>query len=530
MRKNSPITNVNFDYPDSIRIVSTTTKKGVITYANTDFESISGFNQDELIGQAHNLVRHPDMPQAAFKDLWDTVEEDKPWMGIVKNRCKNGDHYWVDAFVMHERIEGEGEEDGLQSVRFKPSETLVNRAEGVYQNINQGKEAYIGLHPKHWALFTKILTSVFATLIPLFILILSSSNFTAPLLISLILSVVIGLTSAKLISTPFKKSAAEAQKIYSNSLGQYIYTGRMDELGSIELANKFLNNKLETALWRVTSSASGVEDEAGESASLSTSTLSQVENQAIELEQLATAMNEMVASISEVSQSALNASDAMDNVRHSVHNGSEEVGKTKECIDQLVEGMRKASIKIKEISSSSHVISELVNAIHSIAEQTNLLALNAAIEAARAGEQGRGFAVVADEVRNLANNTAETTEKIQQAILQLRSDVDAATAQMEQAEENSNQTIEQSSNAHALLTSINEMAQGTSDSIVQIAAAAEEQSSVSDEINQNVHRIKGASEITRTNMTAVQKANNQLHTEVKRLNVIANDFTNAFSK
>ena len=101
---------------------------------------------------------------------------------------------------------------------------------------------------------------------------------------------------------------------------------------------------------------------------------------------------------------------------------------------------------------------------------------------------------------------------------------------MEQAEENSNQTIEQSSNAHALLTSINEMAQGTSDSIVQIAAAAEEQSSVSDEINQNVHRIKGASEITRTNMTAVQKANNQLHTEVKRLNVIANDFTNAFSK
>lgn len=100
MRKNLPITQKEQDYGASLRIVSTTTSKGVINYANDDFIKVAGYSEDELIGQAHNIVRHPDMPQAAFQSMWDTLAKGEPWMGIVKNRCKSGDHDWVDAFVM----------------------------------------------------------------------------------------------------------------------------------------------------------------------------------------------------------------------------------------------------------------------------------------------------------------------------------------------------------------------------------------------------------------------------------------------
>lgn len=524
MRQNLPITNKNCDYSDAIRIVSTTTKKGVITHANTDFETVSGFTQDELIGQAHNLVRHPDMPQAAFKDLWDTVARDEPWMGIVKNRCKNGDHYWVDAFVMPYRGET-ADEDGLQSVRFKPSAELVSRAERVYQNINQQKSPFLAWSPKHWSLFAKAASSVSLALLPMLVVLVLGLQSTVALFTGLVLGGTLALAWSFMFTRPYVEAAHRAQATDANNLGQYIYTGRLDELGSLELANKFLTNRLETALWRVASSAEGVEKEAEESADVSSNTLSQVETQTLELEQLATAMNEMVASISEVSRSSVDVSGAVDNVKNMVQQGSDEVGRTKECIDGLVEGMRGASDKVQKISESSVSISDLVNAIHSIAEQTNLLALNAAIEAARAGEQGRGFAVVADEVRNLANNTADTTSQIQQAIEKIREDVETAVELMSNAEDQSRQTIEQSENAYALLQSINAKAEETTEAVIQIATATEEQSAVSDEINQNVHRIQESGEVTRNNMSEVQKANDRLHSEVKSLRVVAADFT-----
>jgi len=97
MKRNFPVTGRENDYPDSITIISTTDIKGIITYANQGFIDIAGFSEEELIGKNHNIVRHPDMPPAAFQHLWDTIKAGQPWRGIVKNRCKNGDHYWVDA-------------------------------------------------------------------------------------------------------------------------------------------------------------------------------------------------------------------------------------------------------------------------------------------------------------------------------------------------------------------------------------------------------------------------------------------------
>ena len=136
MRNNQPVTNVERVLRDGGQIVSKTDARGVITYVNREFIEISGFVERELIGQAHNLVRHPDMPAAAFKDLWSTVEAGKPWNGIVKNRCKNGDYYWVDANVTP--IFENGKLTGYLSVRTKPSRAQIDEASELYAQMRAG--------------------------------------------------------------------------------------------------------------------------------------------------------------------------------------------------------------------------------------------------------------------------------------------------------------------------------------------------------------------------------------------------------
>ena len=136
MRTNLPVTQHEIELKPGQTIVSKTTPKGVITYVNRDFVEISGFTESELIGQAHNIVRHPDMPQAAFEDLWHTVNKGRPWRGIVKNRCKNGDYYWVEANVTP--IWENGRVVEYMSVRSKPSPQQIQEAESLYRRLNAG--------------------------------------------------------------------------------------------------------------------------------------------------------------------------------------------------------------------------------------------------------------------------------------------------------------------------------------------------------------------------------------------------------
>jgi len=139
VRKNHPVSNHEVEMNDDSILVSTTDLKGIITEVNPDFVAISGFTEQELLGKNHNLVRHPDMPEAAFKDLWDTVKAGRPWIGQVKNRCKNGDHYWVTANVAP--VTEHGQVTGYISVRHKPSRQDIDAATRLYSQINMGKNS-----------------------------------------------------------------------------------------------------------------------------------------------------------------------------------------------------------------------------------------------------------------------------------------------------------------------------------------------------------------------------------------------------
>ncbi|NWF37106.1 PAS domain-containing protein [Mariprofundus sp. KV] len=135
MRINEPISNQEVTYEDDDLLISKTNTKGIITYCNEVFMRIAGFEESELLGKNHNMVRHPDMPSEAFQDLWDTVRDGKEWHGIVKNRCKNGDHYWVDATVTPD-YDSKGQIVGYMSARRKASSQQIADAEKLYKELN----------------------------------------------------------------------------------------------------------------------------------------------------------------------------------------------------------------------------------------------------------------------------------------------------------------------------------------------------------------------------------------------------------
>ena len=243
MRHTGNVTQKEINFPSKHRLISTTTAKGIITYANDEFCNVAGYKIDELEGQAHNLIRHPDMPEAAFKDLWDKIQSHQSWMGLVKNRTKNGDHYWVDAFVTPIMENGSIEE--IQSVRTKCDADAKKRAETLYESINK-KTPPLFLSFNFPDLFQKaVITSVIAGIL----LALGLSNLFSPTIsiilpiLSLLLMAILLLRTTRNIST----LATKTRSSVDNKIGQHIYFGKVDDISQIELALKMKDVELTAA-------------------------------------------------------------------------------------------------------------------------------------------------------------------------------------------------------------------------------------------------------------------------------------------
>ncbi|MNO92848.1 Methyl-accepting chemotaxis protein McpS [compost metagenome] len=272
-------------------------------------------------------------------------------------------------------------------------------------------------------------------------------------------------------------------------LTQRLHNNRADEMGAIAGGFNTFLGKLQSMISQVVTSVQKVSDSSEHTADIAIRTNQGVHKQMAEIDLVATAVHEMTATAQDVARNATHAAQAASNADQAAHQGLAIVRDTSHSISALAEEIGRAVGVVQNLARDSENINAILIAIRAIAEQTNLLALNAAIEAARAGEQGRGFAVVADEVRNLAQKTQQATEEIQQMIQQLQQGTRDVVRVMEDSQGKTDDSVQQAARAAEALESITQAVSVINDMNTQIASAAEEQSAVAEDINRNVINI-----------------------------------------
>ena len=485
MKTNLPVTNRERNFGEQVRLISTTDAKGSVTTFNNEFLEISGFDKDELLGKNHNVVRHPDMPPEAFADLWQTTKHGQSWMGIIKNRCKNGDYYWVDAFVSP--ISDNGQINEYQSVRAKPSAERVKRAEEAYTKIKNKKKAF----NKGLSFKTRLNIAFVVALLPLLLTALLAPQYT---LIGALLSLALGGGLIAWQLSPLKTLVEESLTIINNPLAQHIYTGRSDEFGQIMLMQKMVRSQLNAVVSRLDFSSNTLSATANSTNTIAQKSRHYITEQQRSIEETASAITQMSAAVMEVANNAQETAKATHDADSDINKGRHIVSSTIDAINGLTEDIISTTEIINRLGDDSQAISGVLDVIRNIAEQTNLLALNAAIEAARAGEQGRGFAVVADEVRTLAVRTQASIAEIEEMIGQVQSSTKTAIQAMEQscakAQHSSKQSATISDFLNTITTSVNTITSMT----LQIANASEQQSVASAEIKKNIDHISDQAE------------------------------------
>lgn len=469
-------------------IVSTTDLRGVIEYANQDFIDICGYSNDELVSHSHNIVRHPEMPKAAFALLWEQIKSGKPWIGIVNNRCKNGDNYWVDAMVTPLK-DAHGKIQSYQSVRVKPSSAAKARADQLYTNLNQGK-APINRWQQGLSYQSKLTLCI---ALPLLLLLAGMAGVGAlalmPTLALAALSCLVGWGLASWQAAPISALAKQSRKHIDDPIAQWVYTGRSDDIGQLALGEKYLRSQQTTLTWRLADAAGELDKAAHAASDTSHQVEHEMQQQRTELAQVSHAMEQMSSSVNEVASSIQVSADQAQQADQQVSLGREDVSQAVAQIHQLAQQLDNAKDVVTDVAAEGDKIANFVKVIQEIAERTNLLALNAAIEAARAGEQGRGFAVVAEEVRSLASRTQQSTEEIQSIVGSLQARANEAGTVMSEGQQLAGRSIEQADHINQALEQISDQTSAIRQQVEQIAAAAEQQSLVSKEINDNLHAI-----------------------------------------
>jgi len=557
MKNNGPVTQREAPFPVGKYLVSKTDLRGVITYCNDAFVALSGFEKAELIGKSHNIVRHPDMPAAAFADLWTTVKAGRPWRGIVKNRCKNGDHYWVDAFVVP--LRKNGETTGYMSVRSESSRTQVRDAEALYQQINAGQAKLpkpggflAGLSIRARLIGVMALMAVMiavgsvvgvggvgyvndalraACVAPECAKVLADAESVyawvrnaaiAGTLTAILLVVVIGGLLVKSIVAPMRQAIAHFERIADGILTDEVDITRRDEAGQLMSTLAVMQVNLKVTLDEVRLVSVALDEESKKLSVEMDRVVDQSVQQQDRVQGTAAATEELTVSVGEVASSVASTAQAATQSKVLVAESTRSMDSSMAATSRVVGAVQASSSTIGDLNRAIEKIGVITNTIREIAEQTNLLALNAAIEAARAGEQGRGFAVVADEVRKLAERTSSSTADINNTVNEFQKVTQQAVSSMQQA---AREVESGMGMMRASVTSLDQI-RASSDEVAamaeSIAAASREQTVASQDVAANMEQVSSLIEQnTQSARSAKQGAESLSATAVVLRNVVA---------
>ena len=501
MRSNGSITQKEYVLHDGTTLVSTTDLQSHITYCNPAFVEVSGYEPAELIGQPHNLVRHPDMPAEAFRDMWATLKTGEPWTALVKNRRKNGDHYWVRANVTPV-LDG-GQVTGYMSVRTTAGRNEVAQAEALYARMRdeagagrlrttllRGEVRDDGLAA---ALGRLLRPGLGARLLSIGLAGTALAALLAGPLVGLNpwlgmgLSLAIGGVSSAWMRqqalAPLRQAVQVARRMSAGDLSQTMQSDHFDEVGQLARGLTQLNVNLQAIVGDVRREVEGITLASGEIAKGNHDLGNRNESQASNLQQTAASMEQITGTIRQTADTAQAATELAQTATEVAERGGNAA-----C--QVAERMG-------EIRQSSGRIAEIIGVIDGIAFQTNILALNAAVEAARAGESGRGFAVVAAEVRALSQRTSTAAREIKVLIEDSATKVEAGTLLAQSTGETTRQTLDAVQRVQAL--------------IKEISAAATEQSKGVVQVNQTVAELDGLTQQNAAMVEELSAAASSLH-------------------
>lgn len=479
MHRGQAINNKEVTFSSSVELVSTTDTRGIITYANSVFCEVAGFTSEELVGKNHNIVRHPDMPKAAYKDLWEHLKKGESWHGIVKNLCKDGSYYWVDAFITP--IYENDKLVGYQSVRVKPKAEQISRASEFYERINAGKKIQSAelSYAQKTLLFLTILVvlSVFTSFV---------SDWYAGLSVIGIAIAGLFIFKTELIDIP--KMARELKQEY-DSVSRYVLAGRGIS-GIVKFHLGIQKAMRRTILGRTLDATRELNVIAQSTLAMVERTTKGIQRQQVEMQQISEAIKQMSAGSQTVMASTEETNQQVKQANERCASAKELIVKGRDGVSGLAGIVEQASVTADDLMNASDNVSQTIGEIDSIADQTNLLALNAAIEAARAGESGRGFSVVADEVRALSTRTQESAANTMNSLAQMRSTLQEWVYKMHESRENAVTSAEQANQSADSIQDIYTMIEGISDHLTGIVSATETQDGMCTNIENNISAIQ----------------------------------------
>jgi aerotaxis receptor len=487
MRVNLPVVDQEFPFPPGETLVSTTDLKGRILYCNPAFVSVSGYQKEELLGQPHNMIRHPDMPEEAFRDMWATIASGQPWAAPVKNRRKDGTHYWVMANVTP-IIQGD-QPVGYMSVRTQPTRDEVAAAESLYATMRAEKDSGRIVHRLDGGnLSTSTLAGRIARLSAAVsghrtVLVVATvggiaaaigswagtafGTALAPALAvtgALALGGAFGWLVERWTTEPVGRLLHFANRMAAGDLTHRVNPGGNGVVARLAKALNQLNVNLQSIVRDARHEVEHMRDSTREIAEGNQDLSARTESQASSLQETAATMEQITGTVRHSADSARQAAQLAEQANSVTQ-------RTSEAVHEVTSTMHR-------IRESSQRIHEIIQVIDSIAFQTNILALNAAVEAARAGEQGRGFAVVASEVRALAQRTSGAAREIKQLIEESSDKVQAGNRLAESAQSTMDDALATVRRVSAVIGEISNGAQEQLSGISQVNEAVSQMDSI----------------------------------------------------